>query len=161
MPKLSLICTTLSLYLIAIIFKSQPVESASATETKLKPGSFHESFSTRRKVTPSPLPCILGLDDPLCPFEDTFKKFNRNFWLRANNYARKPTTAYSCWLSKSNAKRIPKKKAPNGAVKIMIKNKPNKFDGLFVPFSCGEIFSRKRFGIGCYEAEMQPKLFYG
>lgn len=150
--------TPLYLTVICIIglHLAQPVTAIAAAK-HLKD---FRPFSKQFGVPASPLPCKLRLDDPLCPFEDNFQKFDRNFWIRANNFSKKPTTIYSCWMSKSNAKKIRKKKAPEGIVKLKVKNKENIFENTFIPFSCGEIFSRKRFGVGCYEAVMKPSLIF-
>lgn len=148
---------------MAMTFVSKLVESATTTATKPKTEQehFNQSVSTRRFSTPSPLPCKLNIDSPSCLFEDTFKKFDRTFWVRSNNYALTPYKYFPCWMSKSNAKKINNKKAPDGVVKVFIKNKPNTFDGEVVPFSCGQITSKKGFGMGCYEAVMQPSLVFG
>lgn len=136
------------------------VQQATATALGENPKHFR-SNSTRRVVPPSPLPCKLKLDDPLCPFEDTFKKFDKNFWIRSNDFAWSDSTTYPCWFSKANTKKIKKKKAPEGVLKLTIKKKPNSFNGALRPFSCAEIYSRKSFGFGCYESEMKPSLIFG
>lgn len=105
-------------------------------------------------------PCFLRVD-PNCAAEDNFKKLNKNRWLRANLYPRKPLAFYSCWLSRKNVKRVKKK----DQIRVMIKNKANVFDEngekVFSPFSCGEAFTNKSFGIGCYEARLQPSMVFG